>query len=289
VRPPTFPASLAVVTAPDQLSHAEQVYAIKTWRYLRLAMIVVVLGLGVAIGYEHSKTHPHCFQQSISAYYYTPVQAFFVGALVVIGACLICLKGNSQAEDLLLNLAGMFASVVAFVPTPGTGSCASVLGTTKDRNVNVANNVFALLAVGALGLAILIALVVRAAVRRVDFGPIAIAQYAVVAALWVTAAFVFGLARDFFVHNAHYTAAIAMFVCILAVAAINAFAPGTNRRARPMYFAIAGAMVLAAVVIGILGLTGWDYWVLGIEIALISLFAIFWATQTVELWHDGLR
>jgi uncharacterized membrane protein YdbT with pleckstrin-like domain len=80
-----------------------------------------------------------------------------------------------------------------------------------------------------------------------------------------------------------------MFVCILAVAAINAFAPGTNRRARPMYFAIAGAMVLAAVVIGILGLTGWDYWVLGIEIALISLFAIFWATQTVELWHDGLR
>lgn len=277
------------MTPPDQLSHAEQVYAIKTWRYLRLAMIVVVLGLGVAIGYERSKTHPHCFQQSISAYYYTPVQAFFVGALVVIGACLICLKGNSQAEDFLLNLAGMFAPVVAFVPTPGTGSCASVLGTTRDRNVNVANNVFALLAVGALGLVILIVLVIRAAMRGADFAALAIAQYAVVAALWLTALLVFWLARDFFVHNAHYTAAIAMFVCILAVAVVNAFAPGTKPKAKPMYLAIVGAMVLAAIVIGILGVTGWDYWVLGIEIALISLFAIFWATQTVELWHDGLR
>jgi hypothetical protein len=277
------------MTPPNQLTLAEQIYAIKTWRYLRLAMIVVVLGLGVAIGFERSKTHPHCFQQSISAYYYTPVQAFFVGALVVIGACLVCLKGSSQAEDILLNLAGMFAPVVAFVPTPGSGSCMSVPDISHDRNANVANNMFALLAVGALGLVILIVLVVRAAMRGAEFSPLAIAGYCVAAALWIVAAFVFGLARHFFIENAHYTAAIAMFVCILVVAAINGFEPTTNRKAKPVYLGIAAAMVLAAIVIGIAGLLGWDYWVLAIEIALISLFAIFWATQTIELWHDGLR
>lgn len=277
------------MTTPNQLTLAEQIYAIKTWRYLRLAMIVAVLGLGVAIGYEHSKTHPHCFQQSISAYYYTPVQAFFVGTLVVIGACLICLKGSSQAEDVLLNLAGMFAPVVAFVPTPGTGSCASVLGTTHDRNVNVANNVFALLVVGALGLLILLILAVRAAVGDATLSPVAIAGYLVVAAVWLTALLVFWLSRNFFVHYAHYAAAIAMFVCILVVAIINAFASTTNAKAKPMYLGIASAMVLAAIVVGIAGALGWDYAVLGIEIALISLFAIFWATQTIELWHDGLK
>jgi hypothetical protein len=70
---------------------------------------------------------------------------------------------------------------------------------------------------------------------------------------------------------------------------INGFEPTTNVKAKPVYLGIASAMVLAAIVIGIAGALGWDYWVLGIEIALISLFAIFWVTQTAELWHDGLR
>jgi hypothetical protein len=277
------------VTPPNPLSQREQVYAIKTWRYLRLAMIVVVLGLGVAIGFERSKTHPHCFQHSISAYYYTPVQAFFVGALVVIGACLVCLKGSSQAEDVLLNLAGMFAPVVAFVPTPSSGSCMSVPDASQDRNANVANNMFALLVVGAIGLLILLVLAVRAAVQGATPPALALAGYCLVFALWLTATLVFALARHFFIHHAHYAAAVAMFACILVVAVINGFEPTTNVKAKPVYLGIASAMVLAAIVIGIAGALGWDYWVLGIEIALISLFAIFWVTQTAELWHDGLR
>ena len=76
-----------------------------------------------------------CFQTSISAYYYTPVHGVFIGALVAVGTCLICLRGNTDAEDILLNLAGMFAPVVALVPTPGTGSCGSVLTTADNRDV----------------------------------------------------------------------------------------------------------------------------------------------------------
>jgi hypothetical protein len=33
----------------------------------------------------------------------------------------------------------------------------------------------------------------------------------------------------------------------------------------------------------------WPYWVIWLESILISLFALFWAIQTRELWGDGLR
>ena len=44
-------------------------YAIKTWRYLRLAMVALVVGLLVAVVYECREVPRHCLQTSISAYY----------------------------------------------------------------------------------------------------------------------------------------------------------------------------------------------------------------------------
>ena len=52
-----------------------------------------------------------------SAYYYTPAQAIFVGALIGLAACMIALKGTTPVEDVFLNLGGVFAAVVAIVPT----------------------------------------------------------------------------------------------------------------------------------------------------------------------------
>ncbi len=49
-------------------------YAIKTWRYLRLAMVAVVFGLFVAVITEQLKATPSCILASISDYYYTPVR-----------------------------------------------------------------------------------------------------------------------------------------------------------------------------------------------------------------------
>lgn len=124
---------------PNPLSPEEQVYAIKTWRYLRLAMLVLVVGLGMSIGYERWKVHPGCLQRRSAR-------------------------------------------------------------TTTRRST-----------------------------------------------------------------------------------------PSSSASYRNRYAAIAAAMVLAAIVIGIAGALGWDHWVLVLEATLISLFAVFWATRTKELWHDGLR
>ena len=81
--------------------------AVKTYRYLRLAMIALVVGLFACVLYEHSKTRTGCWQTSISAYYYTPVQGFLVAALVTIGVSLVALRGNTDWEDVLLNMAGV--------------------------------------------------------------------------------------------------------------------------------------------------------------------------------------
>jgi hypothetical protein len=272
-----------------ELSYKEQVDAIKTWRYLRLAMVALVFGLLVSVGYERWKVNPGCFQTSISAYYYTPVHNYFVAALVSIGVCLYCLKGNTEAEDILLNIAGMFAAVVALVPTPGTGSCASVLSTTHDRDVNVANNVPALLAVGFLGVGILVYLGLRD--RELPPRP-ALIGFGVAALIWIATALVFYLDRGLFKSAAHLTAAGLMFVCIVLVVCLNArgFREKTDATSpRNRYGVIAGAMIVSAAVIGLAGLLGWDYWLLLMEFTLITLFATFWVIQTIELWHDGLR
>ena len=267
----------------DSAAQVVPLYALRTWTYLRLAMVAIVIGLGVAVAFERGKTHPGCFQTSISAYFYTPVRGFFVGALIGITVCLLCLRGSTETEDLLLNLAGMFAPVVAFVPTPQTGTCSSAPITTTGLDKSIANNVTALLVVGALALVFAGTLVVRKRCRRKQLELIA---YALAVAIWLATTLVFALARHFFVRNAHYAAAVLMFACIFAVALVNAVDYKRQRPGRSLknrYMTIAAAMVVSSVIIGIAGALGWKYWTLGIESTLISLFAMFWLTQTWEL------
>ena len=56
-------------------------YAVKTYRYLRLAIVVVVAALMAAVLIERLHA-AGCWQGSISAYYYTPVHSMFIGALL---------------------------------------------------------------------------------------------------------------------------------------------------------------------------------------------------------------
>jgi hypothetical protein len=46
-----------------------------------------------------------------------------------------------------------------------------------------------------------------------------------------------------------------------------------------------GSLVLIPIGLG----RDWPYWVIWLETILISLFALFWALQTRELWGEGLR
>jgi hypothetical protein len=272
------------------LEYHEQLFAITTWRYLRLAMVVLLLGLGVSIAYEHWQVLGGCVQPSISAYYYTPARGYFAGALISIGVCLFCLKGNTEREDVLLNLAGMLAPFVALVPTPDQGSCATLLVKTHDRDVSVANNVRALLAVELIALVLLAVSARRAHERASRTSRVG---YGVAVVVLVAAGLVFYLDRHAFVQGAHTTAASLMFACIVAVACSNALGyrqrPDAPWRRNP-YWTIAGAMLASLIVVfPIKWTTHWDHWLLVLEGLLIGLFALFWGIQTKELWREGLR
>jgi hypothetical protein len=265
---------------------------VRTYRYVRLAMIAVLLMLAVSVLIERVKTDPGCWQGSISAYYYTPVHAVFVGALLAIAVCMVVLKGNTNLEDVLLNIGGMFAPVVAFVPTPGAGSCWSVPATPTDATPSIVNNMWGLFAAGGLGIAISIGLAVKGEWDRRQTRALVVSiGVFVVGIIWFI-----GL-RSNFKANAHYVTAVLLFAMIIGVVFQNARqsqrSPVTERRLGPwpsrLYFVIAGLMG-ACLVIGLVGWRAdWKYAVLSTEAALILLFMAFWTIQTLELWDRGLR
>ena len=268
--------------------------AVKTWRYLRLAMIGLVVALLSAVLYEHAQAPGGCWQESISAYWYTPAQGALVGTLVTIGVCLVCLKGSTEAEDVLLNLAGICAPVVALVPTPDRGGCASVPAAAAGRDAEVANNVTALLVAGGLALAVVGVLTAVGLVRgtRQRPGPTAVAGFAVVTVVYTATLAVFLGARGWFVDHGHVVAAGGMFGLVFLTVCVDAVDFRTSRTARRgnRYTWVAVLMALAAGVhVVLIVALHWDHWALSLETTLILLFALFWLLQTVELWNEGLR
>jgi hypothetical protein len=147
----------------------------KSYRYLRLAMVGLLLCLAAAVGYQ-SVRQGWPPLGSVSAYYYTPAQAFFVAGLIGLGACMIALKGTTPVEDIFLNLGGVFAAIVALVPTgrpadeqtaidackeagtplltqkasSGRLGCPDPQALEAATKANVDNNLAALLIVGAI-------------------------------------------------------------------------------------------------------------------------------------------
>lgn len=271
--------------------------AVKSYRYLRLAMVGMVVGLGVSVAHEVERVED-CWQTSLSGYYYTPVQNFFVGALVTIGVCLVALKGNTDLEDVLLNFAGICAPFVALVPTPHTGACGVVTG-TLNRDLNVDNNVFALLVVIGAMLALLPILMWRSRKNRPEDLPptaVEVLGYVESVMLFIAAVAVFSLQRDWFDEYGHPVAAISMFAFIFANVVVNAVniyyeRKGTDAAVGRLnrYTWIAIAMLVCALGNWALKAVGFGHWVLTIEASLIACFAVFWIFQTWELWDQGLR
>jgi hypothetical protein len=266
---------------------------VKTYRYLRIAMVLLVLMLAASVLREAAAVGFDCAQKSLSAYYYTPARGVFVGALVAIGACLVVIKGSTDVEDVLLNIAGMLMPVVAFVPTPYEAACSSTPVQAARVNENVTNNVFALLVVGAVALLVAAYFKRRGPVemehRVFAWGTgISVVVYLVVAVTYVAD-------RAFFVKVAHYGAAVPMFGCFVAVALINArlfgLGPDPTRRTRPWLnrYALVAEGMVASIVLGGAAflLFGWEHWLLAVESALVALFAWFWVLQTRQLWSTG--
>ena len=273
--------------------------AIKTYRYLRLALAGLVVLLFAALALEWLAAGGDCVQPTISAYWHTPARGVLVGVLVTMGICLIALKGSTDAEDVLLNLAGILAPGVAFIPTAAYTSCASVPPAGGDVTGSVANNMQALFVLGIVAVTVALVIAVRerggvASLGRWDRIGLALGLSATAGgAGW------FYLSRSTFVEHGHNLAAVPMFLAIVAVVWVNSRdvqdavgedpAPGRNRRYVAVYRGISLAM-LATLVLAVIGhLADWSNALLVVEILLITLFGGFWVIQTRELWNQGLR
>lgn len=263
-------------------------FSVKSYRYLRLSIVVVVTAVLASVVIE--RTHVDCWQGSISAYYYTPVQAVFVGALLTIGVSLIAIKGSTNVEDMLLNVAGVLAPIVAFVPTsPPDRRCASAPFVGGDTEPYIDNNVLALAIGGALALVLTLgpALLLRKArIRRLDRG--SLIGVGLGAVLLVAGLVWYGFFRDSFLDRAHGGAAIAMFFIVWVVMVINA------RTAQPAYrkwyaeSAVAMALSVGVVLVGKLIDGDWRHQILLLEVLVLISFAVFWIVQTFEHWDGGV-
>lgn len=284
-----------------------QEVALTSYRSLRVAIVAMVLALFAALTLQISADRMRAgpgedwWLGSISAYFYTPVQGIFVGALCAVGLCLIAIKGRHGGEDELLNLAGMLAFLTAVVPTPLRPDTCTGEPYCLDVPERVTNNVWALLIAG------LAALVLISWPRRRDLAHRAGWDLWATWISWATVAGTHLALPALFLDWAHYTAAVLLFLCLTAVAWVNArdaaVTAGQGERTRGLkpeiyrrsYRIIAAAM-LAILVGGLsaqvgfpalgLPLPGQGLFIL--EALLLLLFATFWVLQTVEFWEIGL-
>jgi hypothetical protein len=222
-----------------------------SYRYLRIAMVGLLLALAAAVFYQSAQQDS--FLASVSAYYYTPAQAVFVGALIGLGASMIALQGTNDAEDVFLNLGGMFAIVVAIVPT-GRGAdfrtavqacresggtllthqasknldCPGVLALRDATRANVENNMAALLAVGGLALVLAAVFVFKdwTAKRGTKGRGWVLAGFFAAVLVWLGGLIALAASVGWLADNAHYIATIGLLLGILAVAGANAHRRG---------------------------------------------------------------
>lgn len=263
-------------------------YQVRSYRYLRIGIVGLLVGLGSAVVYQ--RLQPACGLSSVSAYYYTPARSLFVGGLIGLGVGMLALRGMNLAEDVFLNLGGMFAFMVAFVPTGGgTGPCQD-----PDTRVgpSVQDNVTALLIVAILVIAggfLFLAIAWKRLGNAYRWW--ALAEGIAALALWAAALTAIEFYLSWALRYVHYISAISLAACIIAVAAANAFPRGdgsaktgnrTSPVRRPLYAWIAIVMVvISGVMIGLaISNKITLFWV---EISIAGMFALFWGAQTVQL------
>ena len=275
-------------------------FAVVTYRYLRLAIVVVLSALLASVLIE--RANAGCWQGSLSAYYYTPVQTVFVGALIAIGVAFVAIEGATPLEDALLNVAGVVAPIVAVVPTSRPEQNCSSTTALEQRVLDgralssdelqlafIDNNVVALVIAGLVAVTIGWIAARRSAAGSVPAidrsGAVGLA-FAVV--LLVTGGIWYGFFRDSFVERAHGVAAIVLFGALFATMVVNAriASPGY----RPVYVATAATMASTAVVVVVAGLVvdEWRHQILLLELFQLVPVTVYWAVQTLEHWEGGI-
>ncbi len=273
----------------------------RTYRYVRLTLVGVVVMIAVSIGVYVLGEGP---LGSVSAAYYTPAGPVFIGGVFAVGLALLALSGHSLAQ-ISLDLAAIVTPVIAIVPAPvfpdgvpglvvdcGSGAAPCV---PVEFVPAVDNGMFALVVTGALGwvAALIVVVVQRALTARALVGlVIAGAVIGATAAWWL-------LAPDAFLRAAHVVAAAWFFACIALAALSSAL---DARRAGERGYAVGYGIVaggILAVLLLLLGVVlaslagvsvvepgGFSLVFLG-ESAALALFAGFWIVQTIETWGQS--
>lgn len=267
----------------------------RTYYTLRAALAaLVILLLGALLVRTISLCW--CIRGSISAYYYTALQPMFVGTLIAVGICLIVYQGTTYIENILLDIAGFLAFIVAFVPTaPGDPRCPESLiesGISKSAEIRlevVQYNVFPLLVVALA--ATFWALVARYGAKPPDGDDKARTAWRhelirlrtglcaeVVAIIW------FACFHENSRDMAHGIAAFGLFACIIGVVWSNHLSrrgnPGYNQKYLVVAVLMASTLLSTAVLHFIYK---WPVAIFYVEVGLIVEFALFWILQTKDL------
>jgi hypothetical protein len=268
----------------------------RTYRYLRIgiAACVVVIAVSVVVASIQLGT----VLTSISAYYYSPARTALVGALVAAGIGILALAGRG-AERSLLTAAGLFAPLIAFVPTrvvPGTvpGIDSTCPGRARDCIPHavlptVQNGVITYVVVGL----VLLAVAVGIAIATGQLGNRSVLVSFVVALVVVLAVGAAALWLDgVFLYVGHLLFAGIFFLLISAVAlrSVRPFLGETPRsRAVTIAFGVIGVVMavdvlLLVAVVPFLPQPG--YLVLVGESIALGLFMAFWAIQSGRDWDS---
>ena len=262
----------------------------RTYRYVRLAIIGAVVLLAVSLITVFVVDGP---LTSISALAYTPGRGVFVGVLFAIALALVALSGHSL-EQVLLDLAALFAPVIAIVMTPVISGdapglvvdCATPCVPAAELP-GIGNGMLSLAVVGVLGVltALVLALVQGTMSRGVGIAlAVAAAIIAVLGGWWL-------VAPESFTAWGHFAATAGFFGLIAAtavVAAVTARPPW-----RGIYIACAAGILLSLAFLAVVftaRLTGHVLLeiplVLVGEALLVVFFAVFWIAQTVQKWDE---
>jgi hypothetical protein len=278
----------------------QDVALLLSYRFLRIGIVVATVMLIVSVLVEIIRVDG-CVRDSISAYFYSPARTIFTGALIAVGLGLVVLQGDGDFEEVALNLAGLWAPMVAIIPPGVSVACdarfdgivgedaidakqAEILELVKP---GLLNNLIAYFGVALAAIALLAIFARQFTTQsdRVTRMRAALLVYAVVVVVWAVGAYLLWLDRASW---AHMLSAVAMFVAFAAVVMHN----GWRRAPVPDWYRvwcrrILYGMAIAAVVWGALIAGPFDVrWaVFGLEMSELLLFAAFWVMQTAAFWE----
>lgn len=282
----------------------------RTHRALRLSLAFVVLALFAAVLFEWGPDGNPL--PSISHYYYTPAGPIFAAALIAAALAMLALSGRG-VETALLDIAALFAPLIAIVPTGIDPSHPQVPGLRCPGEVECVPTPYEeLLSLGVktyltvLGVGILVAILLRFKEPRptrwngwfitVILTALIVGTLLALLAFhptWNTG-FPF---NDVLPLSVHFAVTIGFFVCFIAVPIVNVFRKVTPAETAPTlgqkitYLAV--ALLLAADVGMLIGAFVYRddappdstvvFWG---EATALALFAVFWVVQTFQRWDE---